>query len=247
MQQTGLSPVGYAARKAIFGLGVSSSWSQPARRRKKRCKMSDIYFDIFQIITLIAFLIVFIGRSIFLYARHGVNPLVLGIGKTGLRRIVEFAFFAGLLLWIIEIFSNAFHWDWHIFGNASSIILANIVLIKISGVAFILIGFSMFVLALVSFGHSWRIGIDEKSPGDLVTLGIFSISRNPIFLFIDLYFVGTFFIYSSTFFLVAAILVVVGLHYQILQEESFLKNNYGEPYLRYMERTSRYLGWRMNS
>ncbi len=204
-------------------------------------------FDIFQLVTLVAFLIVFIGRSIFLYTRHGVNPLVLGVGKTGLRRIVELAFFVGLFLWIIEIICNALHWDWHVFGNSSSVIIFDIIQIKILGVALIVSGFLMFVLALISFGRSWRVGIDEQSPGDLVTHGVFRISRNPIFVFIDLYFAGTFFIYSSTFFLVAAIIVLFGLHYQILQEESFLKENYGKSYLQYMERTARYLGWRMNS
>jgi len=204
-------------------------------------------FDIFQLVTLVAFLIVFIGRSIFLYTRHGVNPLVLGVGKTGLRRIVELAFFVGLFLWIIEIICNALHWDWHVFGNSSSVIIFDIIQIKILGVALIVSGFLMFVLALISFGRSWRVGIDEQSPGDLVTHGVFRISRNHIFVFIDLYFAGTFFIYSSTFFLVAAIIVLFGLHYQILQEESFLKENYGKSYLQYMERTARYLGWRMNS
>lgn len=203
-------------------------------------------FDTFQLITLIAFLIVFIGRSIFLYTHHGINPLVLGVGKTGIRRTVELTFFAGLLLWIIEILVTVFHWDWHIFGRLSTITVFDALPAKTIGMVLITFGFVLFMLALAAFGQSWRVGIDEQCPGDLITHGVFRISRNPIFLFVDLYFVGTFLIYSSTFFLVSAILVIIGMHYQILQEESFLKNNYGEPYLQYMEQTARYLGWRRN-
>lgn len=199
------------------------------------------FFDTFQFITLIAFLVVFIGRSIFLYARHGINSLVLGIGKTGLRRVVELAFFIGLLVWILEIVVSIFHWEWHIFRGTFATIILNSMFAKIAGMILILAGFALFVIALVAFGQSWRVGIDEQSPGDLVTHGVFSISRNPIFLFIDLYFVGTFLINGSLFFLMFAIVVVIGLDYQIRQEEHFLKSNYGEPYLQYFNSVRRYL------
>ncbi len=205
--------------------------------------MSDTFFDIFQIITLIAFLIVFIGRSIFLYARHGINPLVLGIGKTGVRRIVELSFFVGLLVWIVEILIQVFHWEWQIFGGVFATSLVDLLPAKIAGTAIIVLGFALFVLALVAFGQSWRVGIDEASPGDLVTHGVFGFSRNPIFLFIDMYFLGTFLINGTLFFLLMAIAVILGMHYQILQEERFLMQNYGQPYRDYQDKVGRYFSW----
>lgn len=155
-------------------------------------------FESFQLVTLIAFLVVFIGRTITLKARHGVNPLVLGVGKNGFRRFLELSFVVGLMVWIIEILIAVFHWEWHIFGGALTTTILDSVIAKILGMIVIVIGFVLFVLALVAFGQSWRVGIDEQNPGDLVTHGIFSISRNPIFLFIDLYFVGTFLMVSRT-------------------------------------------------
>jgi protein-S-isoprenylcysteine O-methyltransferase Ste14 len=201
------------------------------------------FFDIFQFITLIAFLFVFIGRSIYLYLRAGVNPLVLGVGKAGFRRFIELLFFVGLTLWIIDVAAYALDWEWHLFRGVFEDVLLAAISAKLVGMLLIAAGFALFVLALVAFGRSWRVGIDEQSPGDLITHGVFAISRNPIFLFIDLYFVGTFLINGTVFFLLMAIAVVVGLHYQILQEERFLDQHYGEPYQAYCETVSRYLTW----
>jgi hypothetical protein len=75
------------------------------------------FLDGFQIITLIAFLVVFIGRSIYLYLRYGINPLVLGVGKGGIRRATEIGFFIGLVLWIYEVAAAALHWQTRIFGG----------------------------------------------------------------------------------------------------------------------------------
>ncbi|MBC8509131.1 MAG: isoprenylcysteine carboxylmethyltransferase family protein [Chloroflexi bacterium] len=198
------------------------------------------FFDTFQLITLIAFLVIFIGRSIFLYTRNGINPWVLGVGKAGLRRIVELSFFVGLLLWLVEVVIYVFNWEWRIFSGVFSTSIAESMIAKILGMIVIVLGFGLFVWALIAFGKSWRVGIDETTPGDLVTHGVFGVSRNPIFLFIDLYFFGTFLINGTIFFLLATLAVIVGLHYQIIQEERFLMENYGESYFAYAKKVGRY-------
>ena len=103
-------------------------------------------FDYFQFITLLIFLVVFIGRSIILYTRHGINPLVLGVGKTGFRRYVELSFFVGLVFWIVEILIQVFHWEWHIFGSFFAIAVVNSFLAKITGMILIVLSFVLFLL-----------------------------------------------------------------------------------------------------
>ncbi len=199
--------------------------------------------DKFQFLTLIVFLVVFIGRSVLLYVRYRINPLVLGVGKTGFRRVIELSFFVGFFLWIVEILIQVFHWEWHIFGDAFASTIVDLFFAKIAGMIIIVLGFVLFVLALVAFGRSWRVGIDKATPGNLVTHGVFRFSRNPIFLFIDLYFFGTFLINGTLFFLLIAIAVILGMHYQILQEEDFLMQNYGQSYLVYYKKVGRYFSW----
>jgi protein-S-isoprenylcysteine O-methyltransferase Ste14 len=71
-----------------------------------------------------------------------------------------------------------------------------------------------------------------------------TVSRNPIFIFIDIYFIGTFLINETLIFLIFAALAVIGMHYQIMQEEKFLAKAYGQVYKDYCARTGRYVGWR---
>ena len=113
--------------------------------------------------------------------------------------------------------------------------------IDILGSVVIAVGFAVFVASLISFGSSWRIGIDKKKPGALVTTGIFSVTRNPIFLFLDLYFLGTWLICPNLFFGISALVVIAGTHWQILQEEEFLGKQYGAEYEEYARKVRRYL------
>ncbi|MFC1974892.1 methyltransferase family protein [Chloroflexota bacterium] len=206
--------------------------------------MND-FFDYFQIVVLIFFLLIFMGRTLYLRFARGVKPITLGVGKQGLQRLVELSFFVGLVLWIVEIVLHATHAKVRIFPALFYVQLIDSppdsLSAKFVGMAVIILGFIIFIWALASFGDSWRVGIDLQSPGELVTTGMFALSRNPIFVFIDLYFVGAFLINGTPIFLVFAVLVLGGLHYQILQEEKFLTNTYGDSYQRYFTRTGRYL------
>lgn len=205
------------------------------------------FFDYFQIAGLAFFLIVFVGRTLYLRFSKNINPITLGVGKKGLQRIVELSFFVGLILWIVEVLLYALHIEFRLFPAPLDMQLIDTMPAKIIGVALIIVAFIIFIWALVSFRDSWRIGIDEKTPGELITTGIFAVSRNPIFIFIDLYFIGTFLINGAVIFLIFAAVVVIGLHYQIIQEEKFLAKAYGQAYQDYCARTGRYFGWRRTS
>jgi protein-S-isoprenylcysteine O-methyltransferase Ste14 len=61
---------------------------------------------------------------------------------------------------------------------------------------------------------------------------------------LDLYAFGAFLLNGTLGFLIFALLLAVGVHYQILQEEGFLLKTYGRAYQRYYDRTARYFGWR---
>lgn len=106
------------------------------------------------------------------------------------------------------------------------------------------IGLAIFAQAMRDLGASWRLGIDEKRPGRLVTGGIYAFSRHPIYLFFNLYFLGTFLVNGTLIFLLFALLMAGTLHLQILNEEAFLLRTYGTAYRTYCLRTARYLGRR---
>jgi protein-S-isoprenylcysteine O-methyltransferase Ste14 len=173
-----------------------------------------------------------------LYNR-GIKVYVIGKSTKRLFEIIlENILFPILLLWSIYIIVTVLH------INVPLIIsnyLIKIAWIKYIGIILCYIGLTIFLLALISFGKAWRIGIDENNSNELVTGGIFKYSRNPIFLFMDLYFTGIMLIYPNIIFIITAICTVAGLHFQIVREEKFLQNKFGEEYREYKRKTRRYI------
>ena len=188
----------------------------------------------------IVFYTLFIGRTLLLM-KQGIKPFVLAKGKKGIKRIIELLFAVGLILWSLEIVFHSMKIDFHLVPTQFIAILFNIMLLKILGTIIIMIGLVILTLSFIAFGKSWRVGIDKENAGELVKKGIFSLTRNPIFLFIDIYYIGTFLVYPNIFFLILMILTITGMHYQIIQEEYFLLSQYGDEYKNYMNKVRRYL------
>ncbi len=109
------------------------------------------------------------------------------------------------------------------------------------GVLFCLSGLILFLLSLISFGRSFRVGIDSDQPDKLVTSGIFAFSRNPIYVAFGFVLLGQFLLFSNWILLVYLLAAVWLFHRQVLREEKFLKRHYGQEYLVYCTRVRRYL------
>jgi len=209
--------------------------------------MNKDYLGHFQLVALTVFLTVFVGRSLYMGLVKKVNPFALGVGKRGLRRVVEVGFLFGFVAWVPEIIASALQTGWRVFPGPLQWQVVDSAPLKLAGAALIVAGIAVFVLALISFGTSWRVGIDEKAPGGLVTTGVFAFTRNPIFVCLDLYAFGAFLMNGALGFLIFAMLLAAGVHYQILQEEAFLRRAYGSAYQIYCERAARYFGRRSSS
>jgi protein-S-isoprenylcysteine O-methyltransferase Ste14 len=90
-------------------------------------------------------------------------------------------------------------------------------------------------------GNAWRIGIDDENPTELVTSGIFRLSRNPIFLGVRLNFVGLFLVLPNAVTLVIWLLGDAMLQIQVLLEEEYLRQAHGEAYQKYIQQVRRWL------
>jgi protein-S-isoprenylcysteine O-methyltransferase Ste14 len=109
------------------------------------------------------------------------------------------------------------------------------------GMAFCLIGLLILLWSLVSFGQSFRIGIDIDRPDQLITSGVFAVSRNPIYTAFAMILLGQFLIFSNWILLVYTCAAFWLFHRQVLREEDFLKEHYGEAFTAYCQRVRRYL------
>lgn len=109
------------------------------------------------------------------------------------------------------------------------------------GVVLCLTGVVLFFLTLVSFGKSFRVGIDTNHPDKLVTTGVFGLSRNPIYVAFGLVLLGEFLLFSNWILLVYMVAAIWLFHRQVLREEGYLKAHYGQQYSEYCHRVRRYL------
>ena len=107
-----------------------------------------------------------------------------------------------------------------------------------------LLGDLIFLTAVLSMKDSWRAGIPESGKTELVTGGIYAYSRNPAFLGFYLQYIGVTLMFCNLLTAGITIFAISMLHRQILQEEQYLAASFGEAYLAYQHRVSRYLGRR---
>lgn len=108
------------------------------------------------------------------------------------------------------------------------------------GVFFCIAGLLLFLWSLVSFGQSFRVGIDSDQPDKLVTNGAFAFSRNPIYVAFGIILLGQFLIFSNWILLIYLVAAIWLFHRQVLREEEYLKKHYGKEYSVYCNRVRRY-------
>jgi protein-S-isoprenylcysteine O-methyltransferase Ste14 len=115
---------------------------------------------------------------------------------------------------------------------------------KMIGSAILMLSLAWTVVAQVQMGESWRIGIDREHRTPLMMSGVFSFSRNPIYVGMKLTLVGLFLVIPNAITLLTMVLGFVLIGVQVRLEEEFLTNTHGEVYLKYRSQVGRWFGRR---
>ena len=195
---------------------------------------TEIYLFLF---LLVYFFFVFFLRSYLLWKRTGVNPLTFN--KTddahGYNGKV-FTFISVLELVVVSIY--AFKNEWYQYLLPFWYLEHDY--LKYIGWGLLVLSLILVWVAQSHMANSWRIGIDEKNKTELVTSGLFSFSRNPIFLGIMIANVGLLLIIPNAFTLLIVSLSTVSINTQIRLEEAFLKSSHGEKYQDYLNQVRRW-------
>jgi protein-S-isoprenylcysteine O-methyltransferase Ste14 len=184
------------------------------------------YFAALTMLLLVGMVLI----RVFLLKRKGVEALNFGkIDKTDFL-IPPFALF-----YFYVVFAAAFN-----FPAVSRQEFFHSEVISWLGVLFCLVALLLILWSLLSFGQSFRVGIDNEHPDKLITTGVFAFSRNPIYVAFALVLAGQFLIFSNWILLVYIAAAVWLFHRQVLREEDYLKHHYGREYLEYCNRVRRY-------
>ncbi len=109
------------------------------------------------------------------------------------------------------------------------------------GVIVCLVSIILFVWTLISFKKSFRVGLVDNTGQGLITTGAFAISRNPLYVCFAMMLVGQFLIFPSWILLIYIFLGMLTFHRQVLKEERFLKEQYGQQFADYCKKVPRYL------
>jgi protein-S-isoprenylcysteine O-methyltransferase Ste14 len=109
------------------------------------------------------------------------------------------------------------------------------------GVFLCAVGLLLFLLSLVSFRRSFRVGIDTDHPDKLITTGVFALSRNPIYVAFWIILLGQFLVFPNWLVLVYLGAATWLLHRQVRREEAHLIQHYGREYAEYCARVRRYV------
>jgi protein-S-isoprenylcysteine O-methyltransferase Ste14 len=167
---------------------------------------------------------------------------VLLLRRTGTRAIyfgeldkTDFLIPPVALFYFYTVFAAAFDWP-----LVSSQAFFRSTVVAWLGVGFCLGGVLVLMLSLVSFGNSFRIGIDVDQPGRLVTTGIFAVSRNPIYVGFFLFLLGQLLVFPNWVLLAYLAGGTWLFHRQVLREEEFMRQRYGQEYVEYCSRVRRY-------
>jgi len=194
--------------------------------------------QILALVFLTYFAVAFVWPSVRVWRQTGLNPYVLpstddahGFVTAGFRFVL-----VGLGLYVIvqAVWADADQQlgalDWLVHAGA-----------RVPGWTLLLTSLLWTVVAQAQMGKSWRIGIDQKNKTSLVTSGLFSMSRNPIFLGMRLSLLGLVLLRPNAITIAAALVADVLIQIQVRLEEDFLLKQHGAAYEEYMHKTRRWL------
>lgn len=105
-----------------------------------------------------------------------------------------------------------------------------------------IVGDFIFMISVVTMKDSWRAGLAEDDKTEMITSGIYQISKNPAFLGFDCVYLGILLMFFNIPLLIFSVFAMVMLHIQILQEEQYLTNVFKDDYINYKSQVYRYLG-----
>lgn len=167
--------------------------------------------------------------------KQGIKTDKLGKGKEGFVKFIEVTLkITTYLLPFMQIISIVLY--------SGTVHIA----LRIIGVVIIALGVMTFIISVAQMKDNWRAGVQREEKTNLVTNGIYSISRNPAFLGFDLMYIGILSTFFNWYLCFATIFAIVLFHLQIVNvEEDFLIEAFGEEYLEYKKKVFRYLGRRI--
>ena len=192
-------------------------------------------FQIIAFVVLILFYGVYLGKM-YLQKSKGIktNQIATKDKSGGLyitELIMKLSTYGIICIEVISIVFNTYY---------------NSAPLRIGGIILSFVGVGIFSIAVYTMQDNWRAGISKSDKTELVSTGIYKLSRNPAFLGFYLVYIGVLMMFFNWILFAFTILTITMLHFQILQEETHLTVIFGSEYTKYKLKVNRYFGRKRN-
>lgn len=188
-------------------------------------------FKLISMASLIAFYGCYFVKM-FQQKRQGIQTDQIGKDKAGFVKFVEVTMkVAAILVFTADLICIL---TWRGQGLTA---------VRVTGAGLSVAGTIVFIAAVWTMRDSWRAGVSRTDKTELVTGGIYQISRNPAFLGFDLLYIGILLMFFNWILFSLTVFAVIMYHLQIVKvEEDFLSATFGDEYLQYKKKVRRYIG-----
>lgn len=200
--------------------------------------MGEILRIVLPVYLLAIFLLAIVWRSYLVWKRTGLNPFVVGQPGSTLEYVERVYPTPGVLLGLVVTVFSMFP---AFYRYTAPLFWLEHFLLQIAGLVLLFASLVWIIVAQAQMGASWRIGIDSANRTDLVSEGMFKISRNPIFLGMRVALAGFFLVLPNAFTLLAMVLGDVLLQIQVRLEEQHLTGLHGADYESYQKTVQRWI------
>lgn len=161
--------------------------------------------------------------------RRGLRNAPLAQGSCALALVY--------VLLIGTVLANALNWSWPGFWLKPLFAVSWAVWL---GGGLGLLGLLGALVCMYSLGDAFRLGAVAQPTENLITTGVYAISRNPFFCALFVWYSGMFLLLPCTAMGLVCLLFFMLVHAQTLQEEKLLLTSSGAVYVAYCKTVPRY-------
>ena len=196
---------------------------------------TKIYLPVF---LAIYFIIVLVIPTVRVKRRTGINPYVFKNTDSAHDYLGKISAPISLMVLIVTL-TNLIYPDG--LEYMAPFIWLELSLLRTIGFLAIHLALVWIIVAQIQMSDSWRVGIDKAAKTELKTNGLFSVSRNPVFLGMLVTLVGVFLIIPNALTLLAFVVLTLLFEVQVRLEEEYLTKTHGDNYTKYCKKTRRWL------
>jgi len=105
------------------------------------------------------------------------------------------------------------------------------------------LGLGLMIISQLDMGKAWRIGVPQtpEASQSLITSGVYAYSRNPIYVGVMMFLVGTTILLPGPLTVATTVATFMLVQKIILQEEAFMQSAFGDQFRAYCQRVHRWV------